>query len=846
MCDRDRKMFLLMLLITVLPELCDSGPDQECSFDIPTFTGSLGKYCEETLHSLNCSVGPRRNIDKDTTLQCKIKRMQGWDAYQKTLGNLSLCQYEDCEPAQLVSLEVARIKQRGYLDEVNSWPAIQLNFTVPKATTEKLFYTGGISLTFSSDSQMTNGDYNFDTRYRLLDFSNYSYSSPDNDKRYQRILSFPCFVGFHHDPCQSDNYKVYTLTLKSFSKFKTNEGRTPFTELSYNITIYDYYVYHPYKWKSTIAVAFFPGEKDVTFLFDPAPVSVTYYQVSLFNVNDNTTYRHEKIGQSTKHCFKDVMEGTYYITIMVISDEHDCSESCRLTKSHIFTVGNPNVMRTRVTYYDSSSSGNIRDIRLIFTAVGCGVVVGLVVLGVFCYYRWNTNKQIKKSGVYSVPKVLLVYSNTTPESCNIAFEFARFCKENLHTDILNDNIKHEMSISNDNKTSEHICSHWYSEKLSKSSAAIILWTPSYKPKEEDDRKNFDEFDIGVRLALNSKGEDDFKAMCVYFDEAHRKSIPTAIQTEARVFHFPNKSKKFCAYVLGHKISRHIPISKELSALICDLSLNTRSMGTKRKYASPHLDAMCDEETKDKNRTLEHDVRHEFVVSKSEETETHPLIPHDDLQKISPDIHTSIDSEKDSTSFERDIQCTNLRCTNQLCRCSETSHDVHRHVLSMTSPDSVSTLQLFGSGEIQNHEFLRRSSNDNSSAGTYSSYLSISHLKFKTMGSTPYDNSSQSSGYVCCKSISSASSSTHEYESIAPSRPTPHQYERLQPVEVDWDSISDSFKIHEDSKEDAHVHSETFSMSPLHTMSQHRTIDFESYSVSSESIRSSEIDLSQFT
>lgn len=57
MCDRDRKMFLLMLLITVLPELCDS--DQECvnHFDIPTFTGSLGKYCEETLHSLNCSVG---------------------------------------------------------------------------------------------------------------------------------------------------------------------------------------------------------------------------------------------------------------------------------------------------------------------------------------------------------------------------------------------------------------------------------------------------------------------------------------------------------------------------------------------------------------------------------------------------------------------------------------------------------------------------------------------------------------------------------------------------------------------------------------------------------------------
>lgn len=63
----------------------------------------------------------------------------GWDSYQKTLGNLSQCQYEVCEPSQLVSLRVVRIKQRPYLDEVNSWPTIQLKFTVPKATPERKF-----------------------------------------------------------------------------------------------------------------------------------------------------------------------------------------------------------------------------------------------------------------------------------------------------------------------------------------------------------------------------------------------------------------------------------------------------------------------------------------------------------------------------------------------------------------------------------------------------------------------------------------------------------------------------------------------------------------------------------
>jgi hypothetical protein len=71
-------------------------------------------------------------------------------------------------------------------------------------------------------------------------------------------------------------------------------------------------------WKSTIAVTFFPGEKDVTVLFDPAPdnVSVKYYRVSLLSVNDDTVaYRQTDIAQSTKYCFTNVHDGIYYIMV---------------------------------------------------------------------------------------------------------------------------------------------------------------------------------------------------------------------------------------------------------------------------------------------------------------------------------------------------------------------------------------------------------------------------------------------------------------------------------------------------------------------------------------------------
>ncbi|XP_048742634.2 uncharacterized protein LOC125656091 [Ostrea edulis] len=889
MFDWNRSVVLLIVLIMVTPESCDCRP-RRCkkSYMLPNFSGSLRTHCEETLHKLDCSVGPTKNVIKDTTLQCDIKRRKGWDAYQKTLGDLSRCQYEDCEPSQLVSLQVVRIKQREYLDEVHSWPTIQLNFTIPNATADREFYPGSTLLQMASVEADEHRDSEFRSFVRLFHYPKHTSLSPDN--AIQRTLRFPCFIGFQHEPCQSDKYKVYTLTLKSFSNSKTNAGITTFTALSYKITIYNYYIYTPYLWKSTIAVAFFPGEKDVTFLFDPAPVSVTYYHVSLFNVNDNTTYRHGNIGQATKHCFKDVMDGTYYITIMVISDDHQCSEGCKSTKSHIFTVGSPNGKIFGVKNYESSSPKNIIeknvqttksdeshiiiehissdkvpreqgthkqryiDIRMISISVGCGVGLFLaIVLGAVCY-RWKTKKQTKKSDLYSVPKALLVYSHTTPEFRNVAFEFARFCKEKLQIHVLNDDMESDVTISNESKTN---CSLWYREKLSKSSAAIILWMS----KDKEDHESSDEFNIGVKLAVDLKC-NDFKVICVYFDKTHKRSIPNVIQKEARLFHFPATLPDFCTYVLGHKISRNITITKELRALIFNLSLNTRQMGQSLENTIPNH-SMFEEETKDENGTLHHVIQHECMILKTEEIEAQPLLKHEDMKK-SKDIDTSIKSIKQFSSPERKAQFKN-----------QNSRGVHRYVPYLTSYDSVSTSELFDSGEIQNSESSNQRSSDTSSEHTRSSDLSIHCLEFKTLESTQYDNSSQLSGYVCREPTSSAPSPTQEYEGAVPSCSTPRQYHsqgavpscstprqyhsqgavpscstprqyHSQLVQVDSESISDSNGIDKDSHDDCNVDSATFPMVPLHTMSRYRTIpDDDTYSVFSDDIQDSDIDLCEF-
>ena len=57
----------------------------------------------------------------------------------------------------------------------------------------------------------------------------------------QRLLQFPCFMGFNHTKCPTENYKVYSLTLTSFSNKRTEAMLKPYTELTYNITVYSYH-----------------------------------------------------------------------------------------------------------------------------------------------------------------------------------------------------------------------------------------------------------------------------------------------------------------------------------------------------------------------------------------------------------------------------------------------------------------------------------------------------------------------------------------------------------------------------------------------------------------------------
>ena len=48
-------------------------------------------------------------------------------------------------------------------------------------------------------------------------------------------------MGFNHTECPTEYYKVYSLTLTSFSNERTETMLKPYTELTYNITIYGYH-----------------------------------------------------------------------------------------------------------------------------------------------------------------------------------------------------------------------------------------------------------------------------------------------------------------------------------------------------------------------------------------------------------------------------------------------------------------------------------------------------------------------------------------------------------------------------------------------------------------------------
>ena len=47
-------------------------------------------------------------------------------------------------------------------------------------------------------------------------------------------------MGFFYEGCSTEDYKVYSLTLTSFSNKRTEAMQKPYTELTYNITVYGY------------------------------------------------------------------------------------------------------------------------------------------------------------------------------------------------------------------------------------------------------------------------------------------------------------------------------------------------------------------------------------------------------------------------------------------------------------------------------------------------------------------------------------------------------------------------------------------------------------------------------
>jgi hypothetical protein len=387
--------------------------------------------------------------------------------------------------------------------------------------------------------------------------------------------------------------------------------------------------------------------------------------------------------------------------------------------------------------------------------------------------------------LYLVPKVLLVYAHTTPEFCNIANEFARFCRENLQIHILNDQIEYEMSFSNESETIQTNCSLWYREKISKSSAVIILWMS----KQRDGHEN-SEFNTGVKLALSAKCKNDLKIICVYFDKTHKRFIPDVIQNEARLFHFPATLSKFCTYVLGHKLSRNITITKELSTLINNLSLNSRTTQPSIEDIIEHCNSTSDDEAKDENGTLHHAIRHEYAVFKAADSEDRPIMKHVDRQKNPKQINALMNLDEHLTSSS-----TEMTCNNQCFM----SRGVHM---------------------------------DGSSDCPYSSDLSISRLGYKTIITIPRNDisshSSESTGSLC------------ESFTRIPSCSAP-QGHPFHAVAVNSDSICDNYGIDEDSSQ--HINGDTATI-PLRP--DHRTFPYsDSYSVSSGSVRSSEDDLSEF-
>lgn len=74
-------------------------------------------------------------------------------------------------------------------------------------------------------------------------------------------------------------------------------------------------MYHEEHWKSTIALTLFPGNRDVTVVFDPAPDSITNY-VFLINAESNELYKNQQVfGEPKPVLFKNTPDGLYYVSV---------------------------------------------------------------------------------------------------------------------------------------------------------------------------------------------------------------------------------------------------------------------------------------------------------------------------------------------------------------------------------------------------------------------------------------------------------------------------------------------------------------------------------------------------
>uniref|UniRef100_K1R577 Uncharacterized protein n=1 Tax=Magallana gigas TaxID=29159 RepID=K1R577_MAGGI len=349
---------------------------------------------------------------------------------ENEFGPLTPCPYPGCEPALLRSLKLT--KQTRWLepDDWYRWSAIELTFSLPPpiGSPNDGYGAGTIEVTFSSDNKTLYDDMEFGQIYRVFDFKSYSYTSIDAvpfHPNKTRILRFPCFIGFEFEKCQSDSYKVYSLRLKTFSKWL--------------------YTHRSRQWKSTIALALYPGSRNVTVVFDPAPdsIEVFKYSVSLINAESGELYRNKLVSVELEPLlFEKIPDGLYYVSILACKERTCNSRTDIFTKSHNITVGSPKSER-RSGHAESSSVEGLPFIKWFLPVMG-GAVIAITLLALLCHHRWKTHTPLSKNAeLSSFPKVLLIYSNNNQINSDLAKELVTFCSRNMQMKVIYDQLDDE-------------------------------------------------------------------------------------------------------------------------------------------------------------------------------------------------------------------------------------------------------------------------------------------------------------------------------------------------------------------------------------------------------------------